>query len=224
MYSVNAERSAGWSGLAFLVVLVLSVVVPGGVAPDLSATPAAIGNYFTTHHQGLLISAWLGLPTVAFFLWFAVGVRAHLAHAPGAADGLPLYAISGAIVTASAALLSSAVLSVLLRTSIPVDDLPGWWGFYNLAGYGIAIGSIIFVFATAHSMRRHGSASPPMALLGYVAALGGVLSTFSIFFASGPMSLSGWATLVLGLGLLAIWVIAASFWLIRNAGTATAVS
>ncbi len=222
MYSISAERSAGWSGLAFLVVLVLSIVLPGGAAPDISGTPAAIGNYFTAHHQGLLMSAWLGLPTVAFFLWFAVGVRAHLTRAPGAADGLPLYAISGAIVTAAVALMSSVVLSVLLRTSIPTDDLPGWWGLYNLVGYGIAVGSIIFVFAAAHSMRRHGSASALMALFGYLTALGGVVSTFSMFFASGPMSLSGWVTLLLGLGLFAIWVIAASIWLIRNAGGATA--
>ncbi len=224
MHSVRAERSAGWSGLAFLVVLVLSIFVPGGAAPDLSAAPATIGTYFTAHHQGLLISAWLGLPSVAFFLWFAVGVRAHLAHAPGAADGLPLYALSGAIVTAAAALMSAVVLCVLVQTSIPPDDLPAWWGLYNLLGYGIAIGSLIFVFAAAHSMKRHGSASALMALFGYVAALGGVISTFSIFFPSGPMSFSGWVTLLLGLGLFAIWVIAASFWLIRNAGGKTAVS
>jgi hypothetical protein len=224
MYSISAERSAGWSGLAFLVCLVLSIVVPGAALPDIAGSPAAIAAFLSSHHQGLLISAWLGFPTMAFFLWFAVGVRAHLAHAAGVADGLPLYAITAAIIMPAIALVSSCVLTVLLLTSIPIDDLPGWWGLYMLLSVPLGAASVVFVFAAAHSMRRHSSASSALAFYGYLTALGNAASTFSIFSASGPMSLAGWVTLILGVGLFAIWVIATSVWLIRSAGASATVS
>ena len=221
MYNIHAERSAGWSGLAFLVVVFVASLLYGGAPPAISASAPAIGAFLSAHHQIALVGNWLSLPASFFFLWFAVGVRAHLAHSAGPADGLPLYAISGAIASVAIALTSAAVLGVLLLTAVPTDDLPGWWGLYMLLGGPILIAAtVVFVFAAAHSMRRHGSAPQGLAMFGYLAAFGGTLSTLSLVFPAGPMSATGWVTIVLGLGLFALWVIATSIWLIRSGGTA----
>jgi len=221
VHNIHAERSAGWSGLAFLVVVIVASLLYGGSPPAANAGAAAIAAFLSAHQQMALIGAWLNIPATFFFLWFAVGVRAHLAHSAGPADGLPLYAISGAIVSAAIALLSAAVLGVLLVAAVPADDLPGWWTLYMLLGGPIlTAATVVFVFAAAHSMRRHGSASQGLALFGYLTAFGGILSTLSLVVRTGPMSATGWASIVLGLGLFAIWVIAASIWLIRSRGTA----
>lgn len=220
MYNIHAERSAGWSGLAFLVIVIVASSLYGGAPPAINASAAAIAAFLSAHHQIALVGNWLNIPASFFFLWFAVGVRAHLAHSAGTGDGLPLYAMSGAIASVAIALTSAAVLSVLLLTAVPADDLPGWWTLYMLlGGPALTAATVIFVFAAAHSMRRHGSASQGLALFGYLTAACGILSTLSLVFPSGPMSATGWVTIVLGLGLFAVWVIATSIWLIRGRGT-----
>jgi hypothetical protein len=225
VYNIHAERSAGWSGLAFLATVIVASLLYGGAPPPINSSAATIAAFLNAHHQIALVGNWLSVPASVFFLWFAVGVRAHLVRAPGSADGLPLYAISGAIVSVASALMSAAVLGVLLLTAVPVDDLPGWWGFYMLLGGPILMaGTAVFVYAAANSMRRHGSASQGLAMYGYLAAFGAAVSTLSLFFAAGPMSATGWVPIVLGLGLFAIWVIATSIWLIRSSGEPAAVS
>lgn len=218
MYSISAERSAGWSGLAFLVVVIMASAL-AGTPPGIGASPATIGMFLSAHHHMAMVANWLVFPAAFFFLWFAVGVRAHLAHAAATGDGLPLYALCGAIAAEAVSFASAGVMAMLLLTPVPGDDLPAWWTFYlMLAGPVISAPTVLFVFATAHSMKRHGSASQGLALYGYLTALGLLVGTLSVFWASGPMSPSGWVTLVLGLGLFAIWIIATSIWLIRNAG------
>lgn len=222
MYNIRAERSAGWAGLAFLVMIVLAILSYGAPPPGLDSPPAALAAFMNAHHQSMLIGAWLVFPTAAFFLWFAAGVRAHLANAGGLKDGLPLYAISAAIATVAIALISSAVGLVVLTVPVPVDDLPAWWGLGAvLGGPVISMTGAIFVFAVSASMRRHGSASSLMANYGYLAAFGSAVATLSVFFKTGPMSGTGWATSLLGIGLFAIWMIAASVWLIRGVPSAT---
>ena len=222
MYDIRAERSAGWSGLAFLAMIVMTILLYGAPPPDSTASPATLASYLAAHHQTLLIGAWLGFPTVAFFLWFAVGLRAHLAHAAGTKDGLPLYAILAALLSAVLALLSGATGILVLTVPVPADDLPAWWGLGAvLGGPVVSMAGAIFVFAVSASMRRHASASALMANYGYLAALGSALSTLSIFYKTGPMSAMGWANTLLGTGLFVIWVIAASVWLIRGVPSAT---
>jgi len=223
VYNIHAERSAGWAGLAFLVTVIVASLLYGGPPPAVNASAPAIAAFLSAHHQIALIGNWLNIPAAFFFLWFAVGVRAHLAHSAGQADGLPLYAISGAIAATGVALASAAVLGAILLTAVPTDDLTVWWGLYMLlAGPILTAATALFVFAAAHSMRRHGSASQGLALFGYLAAFGGILSTLSLVIPAGPMSATGWASIVLGLGLFAVWVIATSIWLIRSGAAAAA--
>ena len=77
MYNQHVERSAGFAGIAFVIVLALAAALPG-IPPLAAAAPREIGDYIATHRIMWLISAWLALPLSAFFLWFVVQLRAFL--------------------------------------------------------------------------------------------------------------------------------------------------
>ena len=74
----------------------------------------------------------------------------------------------------------------------------------------------IFLFGAAHSMRRHDSAPPWLATLGYVAAAGAAISTLSIFFGGGAMAPGGVGSAVIGALPAAVWLVATGIELIQN--------
>ncbi len=219
MYNSGAERSAGWSGLAFIVLLIVSILLFGAQPPDIGASSATVSVFLMAHAKGLLLSCWLGFPLAAFFLWFAAGLRANLRQAAGSPDGLPLYGITAAIIVVMLSLLASAIMSALILAPAGAGDQGTFWAIYWLLGTPfISMGLAIFIFACAHSMRRHGSAPEWLALYGYLTAFGSAVSTLSMFYTSGPMAPNGWVPLVLGPPLFVIWMIAVSIRLIRTPG------
>ncbi|HET9393044.1 MAG TPA: hypothetical protein VFO29_05975 [Candidatus Rubrimentiphilum sp.] len=219
MYNPSAERSAGWSGLAFLAVTILGTIVMAGGAqpPAVTAGANAINAFVGAHARGILGWAWLGFPETAFFLWFAAGLRASLRQAAGSPDGLPLYAITAAIVAATISLMSNAVMAALALAPAGADDVGTFWATaWVLMGPILSMGTAIFVFACAHSVRRHGSAPAWLAYYGYLTALGSALGSLSLFYTSGSLGPSGAATIVLGPALFGIWIIIVSIRLIRT--------
>lgn len=133
MYNASAERSAGWSGLAFLAVAILGTFVMAGGAqpPAITAGANAIGAFVAAHARGILGWAWLGFPETAFFLWFAAGLRASLRQAAGSPDGLPLYGIMAAILAATISLMSNTLMTALALAPAGTDagmrrPRPGW--------------------------------------------------------------------------------------------------
>jgi hypothetical protein len=216
MYNPSAERSAGWSGLAFIVLAIISTIVMGAQPPGVTAGAAAIGAFLSAHGRGVLGWAWLGFPLAAFFLWFAAGLRASLRQAAGSPDGLPLYATMAAIVTVVISLMSNVVLGALALAPAGADDLGTFWAIgWLLVGPMTSMSVAIFVFACAHSMRRHG-APQWLALYGYLTALGSAVASLSMFYTSGSMAPNGLEPVILGSALFALWMIVVSIRLIRT--------
>jgi hypothetical protein len=219
MYDAHAQRSKGWSGLAFVAVVIASVFV-GGMPPAATASGSEIASYAQSHTFGVLLSVWLALPAAVFFLWFAVGMRAYLARPTGPDEGLPMYAlVSGvtAVVVSlgGAALTGGAVYSAMTHAS--TSALPLLWSTATiLNGPVIFVATSAFVFASAHSMRRHGTGAPWLANWGYATAIVSFVATLSLFFPAGSMSMTGTVPL-LGLLLFLIWMIGTSVVLIRQA-------
>ena len=91
-----------------------------------------------------------------------------------------------------------------------------WAIGWLLVGPMTSMSVAIFVFACAHSMRRHGSGPQWLALYGYLTALGSAIASLSMFYPSGPMAPNGWAAVVLGSALFALWMIVVSIRLIRT--------
>jgi hypothetical protein len=212
MENVHAERSAGWSAIAYVVVLVLATFMTNGL-PALTYKPIDAALAIDAHRFGLLCGAWLGFPAAAFFLWFLVGLRSYLANAPGRSEGLPTFAMLAGVVMIGSSLIASAFLTAALYALPDVfksHALAGVYDafFFTQGGLGYAPVAI-FLFAAATSMRRHDRAPGWLASLGYVAAFGAALATFSIFFSNDQfMAIGQQGPGIVGAIPTAIWLVA----------------
>jgi hypothetical protein len=218
MDNPHALRSKGWAGLAFVVLIIASVVLSGGAAtPAANADPGAVAAYLAAHQHGLLIAGWLAFPTVAFFLWFVVGMSRYLGRMGTNDEGLPGYALAGGIYTAAVALLGALLSTALAFTPPGAGGLHFIWALTALAnGAFIAMGLAVFVFAVAHSMRRHNSGPIWLAWLGYITALGQAAMSFGMFYPSGIAFDNALIGLILGFVLFVVWMIAVSGTLIAQ--------
>ena len=74
----------------------------------------------------------------------------------------------------------------------------------------------VFLFAAAHSMRRHESAPSWLSSFGYLAAAGAGIATLSIFFQDGFMAPGQTGPGFFGALPAAIWLVATGVILIRH--------
>ncbi|MBV9737097.1 MAG: hypothetical protein JO177_02905 [Candidatus Eremiobacteraeota bacterium] len=216
MYNVRVERSAGYAGIAFVVVGIIATFLTG-ITPTTSASSSEITAYLAGMHVRWLIAAWLVFPALAFFLWFIVQLRAFLRLVPGEDDGLPAYMVATGIV-AAVFLLIVTLIEVALGSRLAADiapaALPTLWDLFNAGDALFLMPVAVTIFAASHSARRHGSMPAWAVYWGYFAALTCALSSISIFFRSGFFTLGGAGSLLLGGIPFAIWVILTSLILI----------
>jgi hypothetical protein len=219
MENVHAERSAGWSALCFVAVLLIATFITSPLAPP-TYDPAHLALLIDMNRGHLLLGAWLTFPSAAFFLWFLVGLRSYLAQAPGRPEGLPTFALIAGVVMTAEALLAASFETAFAYVRPEVFQANGFAGMYG--GFIFTQGGLgyapvaIFLFAAAHSMRRHHSAPPWLAWLGYLAALGAAYSTLSVFYTDPTMSPIGPGPGVLGALPAAVWIVATGIILIRT--------
>jgi hypothetical protein len=217
MENLPAERSAGWSVLCYVAVLVLATVLTNGM-PSLTYRPTDAALAIDSHRFGLLCGAWLTFPAAAFFLWFLIGLCSYLSYAPGHEEGLPTFAFASGIIMVALSLGSAAMLTAALYAAPDVFKSHALAGifdayFFMQGGLGYAPVSI-FLFAAALSMRRHERAPKWLAWLGYLAALGAAIATLSIFFNDPFMAPSQPGPGFFGAIPTAIWLVAAGLVLI----------
>jgi hypothetical protein len=229
MENVHAERSAGWSVLCYVGVLIIATLLNNGM-PSMDTRPATAALLIDAHRFGLLLGAWLTFPAAAFFLWFLVGLRSYLSYAPGRQEGLPTFAMIAGVVMVAGSLLAAGLESAALYASPDVFAHSGLVGIYDafvMTQGGLGYGAVsIFLFASAHSMRRHESAPGWLAALGYVAAFGSAIATLSIFFTA---TYSFMAPGQLGPGVFgaipaAIWLVCTGIVLIQSRRGAASTS
>ena len=117
-------------------------------------------------------------------------------------------------------LFAASLETAVGYTSPDVFQANGFAALYGAfmfvqGGLGYAPVSI-FLFAAAHSMRRHHSAPPWLAWLGYAASLGAAIATLSMFFSGPIMSPSGTGPGILGALPSAVWLVATGVVLVRT--------
>lgn len=224
MYNVAVERSAGWSGIAFIIIVLVAAFLPGAPPPP-DTPPATVGAFIDAHHATWMLAAWLTFPAVAFFLWWIVQLRAYLRLVPQVDDGLATYMLAGALV-AAAIVVVTATVQIILGLRPSVERTPQIVGMlydaFNAFGAMIFIPTAVVVLAGSHSGRRHQSLPPALVYFGYLATIGAAISTLSVFSLSGFMAIGGLGTIVIGLLPFAIWVIWTSVVLIRAPRSGTA--
>jgi hypothetical protein len=227
MENVPAERSAGWSVLCYVAVLIIASWLTNPM-PAIALRPLPTALLIDSHRFALLLSAWLTFPASAFFLWFLVGLRSYLTHAPGRREGLPTFALVSGVVMIASSLWAAAMLTAAAYPSPDVFKSSGLIGTYDSfvfmqGGLGYAPVAI-FLFAAAHSMRRHERAPAWLAWLGYLAALGAAIATLSIFFTDLFMSPGQAGPGLFGAIPAAIWLIATGIVLILQSRRGSAAA
>jgi hypothetical protein len=227
MENVHAERSAGWSVLCYVAIQIVATLLTSGM-PSLADRPAQAALAIDTHRFGLTCAAWLTFPAAAFFLWFLVGLRSYLSTAPGRQEGLATYALIAGVVMASTSLWAAALLTAVAYPSPDLFRAYGITGlfdafFFTQSGLGYAPVAI-FIFASAHSMRRHERAPAWLAWLGYLAAFGAAIATLSIFVEDSIMAPAQLGPQLFGALPSAIWLIATGLVLIRQKSRGSDVS
>ena len=218
MYNQHVERSAGFAGIAFVIVLALAAALPG-TPPLAAAAPREIGDYIATHRIMWLISAWLALPLAAFFLWFVVQLRAFLRLAPQIDDGLPTYMLAAGVIAAAMLLvLASLQAAMTYPTSAgPAETLIVRALFYafNEVATLLFMPLSVMVLATSQSGRRHASLPKEHVLFGYLTGLLLAVASLSIFYPGGFLALGGIGAAAIGLVPFGAWVVWTSLALIR---------
>src|SRR5580704_2416846 len=129
MENVHAERSAGWSVLCYIALLALATYLTNGM-PSLTYKPAEAALAIDSHRSGLLLGAWLTFPAAAFFLWFLVGLRSYLSHAPGRQEGLPTFALVAGVVMVATSLWAASLLTAALYAVPDVFKARGMVNIY----------------------------------------------------------------------------------------------
>jgi hypothetical protein len=217
MQNTRVERSGGWAGIAFIVVTVVAAFLPG-IPPTPDASPAEVGRYVDGAHVQWMTAAWLIFPGMAFYFWWLVQLRAYLRQAAPADDGLPGYLYAAGIVTGIFAMLVALDQVILgFQPSAALDGpvITVLWDVFNGVGTLVFVPATVMAFAASNSGRRHGTLPRLLVLWGYLTAVGCGLSTFSLYFRSGPFAMGGIATFFAGLLPFTVWVIWASSVLIR---------
>jgi hypothetical protein len=220
MENVHAERSAGWSVICYIGVLVLATFLNNGMPPS-DTRPGDAALIIDSHRNAMLLGAWLTFPASAFFLWFLVGLRDYLGKAgSGRQEGLATLALGAGIVMVAGSLWAAGLQ---IAAVYPIPDvymrngLASIYAAFTFTQGGLGYAPVaVFLFACAHSMRRHASAPGWLSTLGYLAGCGASIATLSIFFTDSFMAPGALGPGVLGALPTAIFLIATGLELIQN--------
>ncbi len=185
---VRAEHSAGWSAFAYVIVVLIAGLVPGS-PPAVNEAPTDIAAWVTTHQAPLLFASWLSFPGLAFFLWYVVGLRAHLMAAPGQNEGLGTYFMIAGVIAGAFALLNAFFQGMLGYRAAELSgaEIRILYDAFALSGVLLFAPLAIYTYAASYSALRHHSFPLFFSWFGYLTAAMLALSTLSIFFREGPL-------------------------------------
>ena len=212
----SAERLAAASGLVFLALYIVAIlVVPR--PPGLASSNAKIAAYYVQHHRaGLVQTILLGLAVIAF-LWF-IGSLAGLLRNAGEVR-LASIALAGGITTAGLALLGATISAALFeRVALASPAMAG--GLHVIVATAftlIGFAAATIAFATAIAVWRCKVLptwyAVTTAIGGVVFLFGGGALTYSGFYS--PDGTYSWISTIAFL----VWTLITTAELIQHAAT-----
>lgn len=215
MQKWNWERHAAGSGIAFVVlVLVSSFIVP--VPPKLTAGSAKIIHYYASHHRAGLVSSILGGLAILAFIWFGASLASKLRD--GGEPRLGAAAFGGILVAAGLAGVSGMLATALFYGLGPdgqqavkplhiVSALASTFLWYPLAASPLA--TAIATWRSSILPRWYGAVS---ALASLIFVFGGAAIAHSGFYA--PFQAYSFIVLIAFL----VWVLVTTGLLMKQAG------
>lgn len=208
------ERAAGAGGILFVVMVMVSAVLPGA-PPSTSDSAVKIVEYFRDNADAIRAAAVLGIVATLPLAWWAAGIYRWLERATGNSR-LGVMVVIGVAVGAVAAGVSSVIYAVVAM----VGELGagGTFGtkFYYLLGTNltgiVAIGTALAVGAVSAGILRTGMMPKWVAWLGglvVVASLGGSLIAVSGNDVVFAITFIGYLT-------FALWLVIVSILMLRR--------
>jgi hypothetical protein len=160
----SAERYAGWSGIAFVLLFGVGSAIWGIDMPDAGAPVREILDFYRETSDRIVVGASLSLLGIAAFVLFAASVRSALLDA-GGDDFLATAAFGGALLGLAAGLGAETInmtaalradggelSGVLARSLFEISQVLG------SVGAGVGVG--VFALATGMSALRIGAVLP----------------------------------------------------------------
>jgi hypothetical protein len=146
------------TGIAFVVLAILGVLVVGNPT-DASHSPEEIVDWYTSNTGSVQVGAFIVAFAAAMLVFFAGYLRRILRAAEGEHGMLSLIAFTGAVMIAvGAAIDATIMLSIAERADdISPDSVQTLQALWDNDFIPIAVGTVLFVWATGISILRHGA-------------------------------------------------------------------
>jgi hypothetical protein len=208
------ERWGAWAGIAFVVLVLITVLLPGN-PPKVSDSALKIGKYFDDKADEIRIVTYVGgLATVALLFWLGALWR-FMRKAEGAGPMLATSAVAGGVVTAGLTAVGGIILGVVailrLQNGIALSGVRFFYVLGNnlviAGGFGIIVlvASVSFLVLRSDLMPRWVAAVGGVDLVLWIVACGAVTSTKDFVFYFGFAAF----------GLFAIWLLIVSIMMLR---------
>ena len=221
-FSPGMQRLAAFSGIGFVLLVILSIVFGAGETPDYDAAPSEWASYASENEDDVqLSSAIMGL--AAFLLiWFSGYLRSHLGRAEEAARGftrLSHIVFGGGIVAAAGFVLSASMTAAAVSqpdgTSDEIIRAVSVLSYYPF--FVTSVGLAAMLYTSAFVVMRVGVLPR---WLGIVGLIGGVAYLVTLFVQLNPDDDGGalGASFPIGFLALLIFVVGASVIFLRDIG------
>lgn len=205
---MSANRLAALTGVAFLILAIISIAVGGGEPPDPTDDSAEeIIDFYVDEKDGVMVGAALQTLAAAALVFFGGYLRKVLHAAEGAGHMLSAVTLAGAAILATGLALDATINFALAETADDIEPsaaqaLSALWSNDFLV---FSLGAFVFILSAGLSVVRHG-ALPTW--LGWVAIVIGVLAITPVGFFAFLAA--------------ALWIVVVSVMLALREGSATA--
>lgn len=212
------ERAAGAGGILFVVLVVISAVLPG--SPPSTSDPAKdVAKYFADNADAIRQAAFLGIVATIPLVWWVAAIYRMLERETGNAR-MGVMAAVGVAIGGAAAGVSSVVYAAVAMSGVAGSGGLSGTKFFYLIGTNltsmVAIGTALTVGAVSAGILRTGMMPKWIAWLGALTAVVAVVG--SLIGVSGNDVVFGAA--FVSFLLFAVWLLAVSIVMLRKPAAA----
>ena len=196
------------TGIAFIVLLVVSLIVQGS-PKGADDGPAAVAKWYLDNKDAAEISSFIGVVGAALLIFFGAYLRKVLEAAEGPGSMLPILALIGVTIVAIGGAIDGMLLFAAAEAAddIPAPEIQTIQAIWDNDFLPFFLGVLVFLWSVGLSVLRSGVLPK---WLGWFAIVFGVISL------AGPIGFIG------ALG-AAVWIIIVSVMLsMRARGSASA--
>jgi len=207
---------AGSGIVDVLLSLIALLIVP--LPPAVGASAREITSYYTVNSGALLISNYLFLLTIVFFLWFFGYVSVILRSAEGESPVLSTVVLGAAVAAASLFLVAPMIALVLLSRAAPGAESVAVGALSDMSQLSITASgfpALLLVGLASVVMLRTTILPRWLGVLGLLLVVLLLLGSVSLFIKSGPLAAGGLLNTLPFLGFL-LWELTLSIVLVTR--------